>query len=60
MTGSISTSASSGDADFAAALRGAHRRGVLYVTATKRAGRWQYDVLEVAIDGRSDRIDLLK
>jgi len=32
----------------------------LYVTAEKQAGRWHYKILEVAVEGKSDRINLLR
>ena len=57
--GSIQTSTSSGSADFAVPLRGPSGRATLYVAATKRTGRWRYTVLQVAIDGKTERIDLL-
>lgn len=34
--------------------------GRVYVVASKRAGRWKVDLLEVEIDGRAERIDLLR
>jgi hypothetical protein len=59
VSGSISTSGPSGTADFSAPLHGPTGRGTLYVVAEKQAGIWSYEVLEVEVDGRSDRIDLL-
>jgi len=32
---------------------------VVYVVASKSAGKWEYSTLEVAIDENSERIDLL-
>ena len=60
VSGSINSNDSSGNADFAIALKGPSGRGTLYVKAEKNAGRWNYTVLEVAVDGKTDRIDLLK
>jgi hypothetical protein len=59
VSGSISTTGPSGTADFSAPLRGSSARGTLYVTAEKKAGVWHYQVLEVAPEGTSSRIDLL-
>jgi hypothetical protein len=50
---------SGGDADLSIPLSGPQGHGTLYATARKRAGRWQYEVLEVAVDGRKERIDLV-
>jgi len=59
ISGSINVTGPSGSADFETPLHGPSGRGTLYVTAEKRAGRWQYKVLEVAVEGKSDRINLL-
>jgi len=59
ITGSININGPSGSADFSVPLRGATGRGTLYVSATKRAGLWEYSILEVAIEGRTERIKLL-
>ena len=58
VSGSINISGPSGTADFETSLRGPAGRGTLYVSAEKQAGRWHYKVLEVAVEGKSDRIDL--
>jgi cytochrome oxidase complex assembly protein 1 len=59
VTGSLNLNRSSGSADLSLPLRGPSGRGTLYVTAAKHAGRWEYSVLEVAIEGRDERINLL-
>jgi len=59
VSGSINITGPTGSADFATTLRGPIGRGTLYVTAEKQAGRWKYKVLEVAVEGKSERIDLL-
>lgn len=59
VSGSISLTGPSGTADFSTSLEGPHGSGVLYVTAKKQGGRWEYTVLEVAVKGKRDRIDLL-
>jgi len=45
--------------EFSTPLKGPHGRGTLYVNATQPADRWQYSVLEVAIEGNHERIKLL-
>jgi len=42
-----------------APLKGSRKYGTLYAVAHKSAGRWSYDTLEVKIEGRAQRIDLL-
>ena len=59
LTGTVKIEGPSGSADFSTPLRGSIGRGTLYVTAEKKAGRWHYTVLEVAVEGKSGRIDLL-
>jgi hypothetical protein len=60
VTGNIKTVGPSGSADVALPLRGPKGKGTLYAVATKSAGRWTYDTLEVEIEGRSERINLLE
>ena len=59
VSGSINVTGPSGSADFATSLLGPMSRGTLYVSAKKQAGRWKYKVLEVAVEGKNERIDLL-
>ena len=59
VSGSVNVSGPSGHAEFATPLRGTHRSGTLYVTATKTAGEWHFELLQVAPAGRTARIDLL-
>jgi len=59
VTGNVNVSGPSGDADLSIPLSGPQGKGTLYVTARKRAGHWQYQVLEVGIEGTSARIDLM-
>jgi hypothetical protein len=49
----------SGTADISIPLKGSWKDGTLYAVAHKSAGRWSYDTLEVAVEGREQRIDLL-
>lgn len=59
MSGSINLSGSSGEADMAIPLTGPKGEATLYAVATKVAGEWRFEVLEVAPKGGGDRIDLL-
>lgn len=58
-SGNINVSGPSGHADIAIPISGPKSKGTIYVVATKSAGRWHFDTLEVEIDGESQRIDLL-
>jgi hypothetical protein len=59
VSGSINTSTTSGDADLAVPISGPKGQGKIYVTAHKSAGAWGYQVMEVAIEGSNQRINLL-
>jgi hypothetical protein len=59
MSGQINTSGPSGSADIAIPLRGPKGKATVYAVASKSAGRWEYHTLEVAVEGRPERIDLL-
>jgi len=59
LSGNVNTSGPSGDADISIPLKGARKDGTLYAVAHKSAGEWTYDRLEVAVDGRTERIKLL-
>lgn len=59
MGGNIRVSGPSGSADLSIPLHGPKGEGDLYVVASKSAGRWEYQTLELELDGRDDRIDLL-
>jgi hypothetical protein len=50
---------SDGDVDLMIPLNGKLRHGTLYVTGVKSAGIWRYQRLQVAIDGKLGRINLL-
>ena len=60
ISGSINTSGSSGNADFSIPLSGSKGKGTLYVVAKKSAGLWQFETLQVEVEGESQRIDLLQ
>lgn len=57
--GNIRVSGPSGSADISIPLHGPKGKGTLYAVATKSAGRWEYRTLELEVDGRDERIDLL-
>jgi uncharacterized membrane protein YgcG len=58
-SGSINTSGSSGSADLAIPVRGSSGSGTVYVAAKKSAGQWNYEKLELEIDGQQERVDFL-
>ena len=60
MGGQISVTGPSGSADISIPLHGPQGKGTIYAVATKSAGQWEYHTLEVAVEGRGDRIDLLE
>jgi hypothetical protein len=57
--GSIHVNGPSGEADIAIPISGPKGSGTIYAVATKSAGIWHFEVLEVDIKGAEDRIDLL-
>jgi hypothetical protein len=59
VSGSINTSGTSGDADLAVPISGPKAKGKIYLTAHKSAGVWSYSVMEAAIDGSDQRVNLL-
>ncbi len=59
VSGSVETTGPSGTADISIPLRGSKTDGTLYAVARKSAGRWSYDLLEVEVEGREERINLL-
>lgn len=59
VSGNIHTSNGSGDADLSFPISGPKGKGKVYAIATRKADRWTYSTLEVAVPRRKDRIDLL-
>lgn len=57
--GKVNVSGPTGEADLSVPLSGPRGKGTLYLTAHKQSGRWEYEALEVAVEGRTDRIKLL-
>ena len=59
VSGSINVSGSSGEADISIPISGPKKSGTVYAVARKSAGVWRYSTLEVEVQGRSSRINLL-
>ena len=60
MSGKTNVEGTSGEADIGIPISGPKGKATIYAVATKSAGRWNYTTLEVAVEGRQDRIDLLR
>jgi hypothetical protein len=60
VSGNIHTSGASGDADISIPISGPKGKGTLYVVAKKSAGQWKLEVLQVEVDGKPERIDLVE
>jgi len=60
VSGSLRVSGPSGIARFSTPLHGPAGQATLYVQAQKVSNRWRFDILEVAVEGRSERIRLLE
>ncbi len=58
--GSISSSGPAGNASLSIPIKGPKGKGVIYIVAEKKAGRWEYEVLEIEIEGITERIQLIK
>lgn len=59
VSGSINISTTSGDADLAVPISGPKGQGKIYVTAHKSAGAWDYQVMEAALEGSDQGVNLL-
>ena len=59
VSGKVNVEGSSGEADLTIPISGPNGKAKIYAVATKRAGQWTDTTLEVAIDGRDDRVNLL-
>lgn len=59
LSGSVDVSGPSGEAELSIPVHGPRGEGKLYLEATKRAGQWEYSLLELAVAGQEARIDLL-
>jgi hypothetical protein len=60
MTGKTNVEGTSGEADIGIPISGPKGKGTVYAVATKTAGRWNYQTLEVEVNGRPERINLLQ
>jgi hypothetical protein len=58
VSGNISTTGASGRANLDIPISGPKGKGRIYVEGSKSGGTWTYSTLEVAIDGKPNRIDL--
>ena len=59
VTGNININGPNGESNIAIPISGPQGKGTIYVEATKRAGKWTYSMMQVAIEGEDTRIDLL-
>jgi hypothetical protein len=60
MSGKTNVEGTAGEADIGIPISGPKGKGTIYAVATKSAGRWNYTTLEVEVNGRADRINLLR
>ncbi len=59
VSGNISVSGASGEADLSVPLSGPQGSGTLYVVADKVAGEWIFERMEVAFADSGERVNLL-
>jgi hypothetical protein len=59
ISGSINVNESSGNADVSIPVSGPKKSGKVYVSAVKKLGKWDFSALEVEIEGKTERINLL-
>ncbi|MGH9751782.1 MAG: cytochrome c oxidase assembly factor Coa1 family protein [Blastocatellia bacterium] len=59
VSGRISVNESSGHADLSIPVSGPKKSGTVYVLAAKRLGKWDIHALEIEIEGKTERINLL-
>jgi cytochrome oxidase complex assembly protein 1 len=60
VSGNINIHGPSGEAKIAIPISGPKGNGTVYVEGTKSAGKWNYSLMQVAIEGEDTRIDLLQ
>lgn len=58
VSGNVRTSGGSGQASLEIPISGPQGKARIYVDAAKSGGRWTFSILEVAVAGRPERIDL--
>jgi hypothetical protein len=59
ISGHINVSNDSGNADVRIPVSGPRKSGAVYATAIKKQGKWDFSALEVEIEGKAKRINLL-
>jgi len=59
VSGQVSVNEASGQADLSIPVSGPNKSGTVYVSATKKMGKWSFSALEVEVEGESKRINLL-
>ena len=59
LSGNINVNGPSGEAKIEIPIHGPKAKGTIYVEATKSAGKWNYSLMQVAVEGEDTRIDLL-
>ncbi|HUW55128.1 MAG TPA: cytochrome c oxidase assembly factor 1 family protein [Planctomycetota bacterium] len=60
VSGNINVSGTSGNANLAIPISGPKGEATIYVVATKSAGKWTFEKLDVVVKGTHERIDLLE
>jgi hypothetical protein len=60
LSGNINVNGPNGEAKIAVPIHGPKAKATIYVEATKSAGKWNYSLMQVAVDGEDTRIDLLR
>jgi len=60
ISGNVNVNGDSGDANLAIPVSGPKGKGKVYVEAKKGAGLWQFETLQVEVEGQPGRIDLLQ
>lgn len=60
MSGSTHVEGPGGEANLGIPISGPKAKATIYAVATKAAGLWHYQTLEVEVNGRAERINLLQ
>ena len=59
ISGRIDVNESSGNADMSIPVSGPKKSGRVYVSAVKKLGKWDFSALEVEVEGKTERINVL-
>jgi hypothetical protein len=59
INGNVNIEGESGNADVKIPISGPKKAGAIYATAVRTHGKWDFSTLEVEIEGKTDRINLL-